>query len=299
MTNRQGRAAWVSLSGATLVLALKGAAFLLTGSVSLLSDAAESIVNVLAALVLLLAVRVASQPADYEHPYGHQKAELLSSAFESLLIVAAGAMILLTGLQRLVSPQELDNVPAGLAVAGVAGLINLGLALWLRREADSLESAALRANSRHLLTDVWSSVGVLAAVALVVATGWLIIDPLVAIIVAINIVREGWQLMSGTLSQLLDERLPDSEEQLILRELDATSEIRGYHRLRSRRSGSARFLEVDVFLDPETSVERAHNIVRELEDRLARQLPQLISTIHVEPHQPGYREGATPPRDEF
>src|SRR5690625_629029 len=132
MTNRQGRAAWVSLSGATLVLALKGAAFLLTGSVSLLSDAAESIVNVLAALVLLLAVRVASQPADYEHPYGHQKAELLSSAFESLLIVAAGAMILLTGLQRLVAPQELDNVPAGLAVAGVAGLINLeiGRASW-------------------------------------------------------------------------------------------------------------------------------------------------------------------------
>lgn len=299
MNARQARTVLVSLIGALLVLTLKGAAFLLTGSVSLLSDAAESVVNVLAAAVLLLAVKVASQPADYEHPYGHQKAELLSSAFESLLIVAAGAMILLTGIQRFIAPQELSNVPAGLAVAGIAGVINLGLSVWVARRAEEADSAALRANARHLLTDVWSSVGVLVAVALTQLTGWLLLDGVVAVLVAVNILREGWLLMARTLSQLLDERLPEAEEELILLELDSSPDILGYHRLRSRRSGSARFLEVDVFLDPHTTVERAHQVVRELEDRLAARLPNLLSTVHVEPHAPGLREGATQPRDEF
>lgn len=299
MNRPQARAALVSLAGALLVLGLKAAAFFLTGSVSLLSDAAESIVNVLAALVLVLATRVASQPADYEHPYGHQKAELLSSAFEALLIVAAGAMILLSGVQRLLSPQELQNVPVGLATALLAGAVNLGLALWLRARARTLESAGLAANARHLLTDVWSSLGVVLAVVLVWWSGWLFLDPLVALLVALNIVREGWLLMGRTLSQLLDERLPEEEEELVMQELNATREVLGYHRLRSRMSGNARFVEVDVFLAPQTTVEHAHALVRELEDRLSRRLPNLVSTIHVEPHAAGVREGATAPRDEF
>ncbi len=299
MKTTQARTALVSLIGAVLILLLKGAAFLLTGAVSLLSDAAESVVNVLAAGVLLLALRISTQPADYEHPYGHQKAELLSSAFESLLIVAAGAMILLTGVQRLITPQELTNVPVGLTVAAIAGILNLVLALWLRARAAEYDSAALRANSRHLITDVWSSAGVIAAVGLVALTGWLILDGVVALVVALNILREGWQLMARTLSQLLDERLPEAEEALILQELDDTEAILGYHRLRSRLSGNARFLEVDVFLHPDTTVERAHQIVRALEDRLAARLSNLISTIHVEPHAPGVREGSTQPRDEF
>lgn len=299
MTRPQGRAAAVSLAGAILVLALKFGAFLLTGSVSLLSDAAESVVNVLAAVVLLIALRLAGQPADYEHPYGHQKAELFSAAFEALLIFAAGAIILVTGVQRLLAPRELDNLPAGLAVAGVAALINLGLALWLGRQARGLESEGLAANARHLLMDFWSTAGVLGAVVLVGATGWLVLDPIVALVVGLNIVREGWLIMSRTLSQLLDERLPEDEEALVLQELDATRDILGYHRLRSRRGGSARFIEVDVFLAPETTVEHAHAVVRELEDRLSGLLPNLVSTIHVEPHAPGVREGRAQPRDEF
>lgn len=299
MTRPQARAAAVSLAGAVLVLALKFGAFLLTGSVSLLSDAAESVVNVLAAIVLLIALRLAGQPADYEHPYGHQKAELFSAAFEALLIFAAGAIILVTGIQRLLSPRELDNLPLGLAVAALAALINLGLALWLKGQARGLESEGLAANARHLLLDVWSTAGVLAAVVLVGATGLLVLDPIVALLVAINILREGWQILSRTLSQLLDERLPEDEEALVLQELDATRSILGYHRLRSRRGGSARFVEVDVFLDPDMTVERAHAIVRELEDRLSHLLPNLVSTIHVEPHAPGVREGRAQPRDEF
>lgn len=299
MSSGQGRAALVSLGVSVLVLGLKTGAFLLTDSVSLLSDAAESVVNVLAAIVLLIAVRLAAQPPDYEHPYGHEKAELLSGAFEALLIFAAGAMIMLTAVQRFFDPHELDNLPAGLITAGLAGAVNLALALWLRRRAKRLESAALDANARHIMTDVWSSVGVLIAVLLVGLTGWLVLDPLVAILVSLNILREGWQLLGKTLSHLLDERLPETEEAEILALLDATEDILGYHRLRSRMSGSARFLEVDVFLDPQMNVEEAHGIVKRLEDRLAQALPNMVSTIHIEPHAPGVREGFTPPREEY
>lgn len=299
MSRPQASAAAVSLAGAVLVLGLKTAASVATGSVSLLSDAAESVVNVLVAVVLLLAVRLASRPADYEHPYGHQKAELLSAAFEALLIFAAGAIIIVAAVQRLLSPRELDNVQVGLTVAVVAGLINLGLALWLRSRARKLQSAALDANARHLFTDVWSSGGVIAAVLLTALLGWLWLDAAVAIVVGLNILREGWLIMAQAVSQLLDERLPDDEEALILQELDATNDIVGYHRLRSRRSGNARFVEVDVFMQPATTVEHAHVVVRDLEDRLAARLPNLVSTVHVEPHAPGIREGSTSPREEY
>lgn len=299
MTLPQARAAGISLAFATLVLALKFTAFLLTGSVSLLSDAAESVVNVLAALVLLLALRLASRPADYEHPYGHKKAELFSATFEALLIFAAGAVIVFAGIQRLYSPRELDNLPLGLGVAALAALINLTVALWLRKQALKLESEGLAANARHLLIDVWSTGGVLLAVLLVNLTDWLVLDPLVAILVGVNILREGWLIMARSLSQLLDERLPEEEEAVILRQLDATGEILGYHRLRSRRSGSDRFVEVDVFVEPDMTVAQAHSVVRELELRLGRLLPNLTATIHVEPHAPGVREGRARPRDEF
>lgn len=299
MRTGQGRAALASLAVSVLVLALKTGAFLFTGSVSLLSDAAESVVNVLAAVVLLIAVRLAAQPPDYEHPYGHEKAELLSGAFEALLIFAAGAMIMLTAVQRFLAPQELGNLPAGLITATLAGGINLLLALWLRRRARQLDSAGLDANARHIMMDVWSSVGVIAAVFLVGITGWLVLDPIVALLVSANILREGWQLLAKTLSQLLDQRLPEEEEAKILELLDGTGGILGYHRLRSRMSGSARFFEVDVFFAPDMTVEEAHNIVRRLEDRLARALPNMVSTIHIEPHAPGVREGFTPPREEY
>lgn len=292
-------AALVSLAGAVLVLLAKAAAFALTGSVSLLSDAAESIVNVLAAGAVLFAVQLARRPADYGHPYGHQKAELLSSAFEAALILLASGMILYAAVQRLGSLQPLENLGAGLQIAAAAALLNLLLGLWLRSQARQLDSAALLTNAKHVFIDVWSTAGVLAGVLLVQVTGWLILDPLVAIIVAANIAREGFNVMTATLSQLLDERLPDEEEAAILEELDATSGILGYHRLKSRRSGSARFMEVDVFVDPGMNVEHAHALVGRLEERLRARLPGLVTTVHVEPYAPGVREGTVSPREEF
>jgi cation diffusion facilitator family transporter len=299
MRNGHRFAAGISLAGALLVLAGKATAFILTGSVSLLSDAAESIVNVLAAAALLFAVQLAQRPADYEHPYGHQKAELLSSAFEAALILLAGGMILFAALQRLFNPQPIMNLSAGVVIAMAAALLNLLLALWLRSQGRRLGSAALATNSRHLFTDVWSTVGVVAAIVLVSATGWIILDPLIAIAVAVNIAREGFQVMTSTLSQLMDERLPESEEAAILSELDATPGVLGYHRLKSRRSGSDRFAEVDVFVDPAMNVEHAHALVGRLEENLRARLPGLVTTVHVEPFAPGVREGATSPREEF
>ncbi len=294
---RQG--ARFSLVLALVVLALKAVAFTLTGSVALLSDAAESLVNVVAAVTVILAVRVALTPPDYRHPYGHHKAEYLSSAFEGgLILLAAGAIVLSAG-QRLWDPQPLENPAAGTLVALAATLLNGGGALLVQRVAARSGSAALAANAQHLWTDVWTSLGVVLGVLLVTLTGWLSLDPLIALLVGLNIVRAGWGVLRNSFSNLLDARLPDDEEGIILEVLGAHPQVLGFHRLRSRRSGSGRFAEVDIFVSPEMSVGEAHELVNGLEARLQRRLPGLVSTVHIEPFVVGLREGARSPRDEF
>lgn len=294
---RQG--ALLSLAVSLVVLALKAGAFALTGSVALLSDAAESLVNVVAAVTVIMAVRVALTPPDYLHPYGHHKAEYLSSAFEGALILLAAGGIIVTAGQRLFDPQPLVNPLAGTLVAVAATLLNGSGAFALQRLAQRTASAALAANARHLWTDVWTSVGVVLGVLVVTLTGWVVLDPLIAILVAFNIVRAGWGVLSGSFSNLLDARLPDHEEELILEVLGAHPQVLGYHRLRSRRSGSGRFAEVDIFVSPEMTVGEAHVLVTGLEAQLQRRLPGLVSTVHVEPFVAGVREGARSPREEF
>ena len=298
-TLRRRRASYITLGVSVLVLALKFLAYLLTGSVAFLSDAAESIVNVAGAVAVLIAVRTALQPPDYEHPYGHHKAEYLSSAFEGTLILLAAGMILLTAGQRLFDPEPLANVGVGVGLAFAATLLNSGVGLFLRREARSLRSAALEANARHLFTDVWTSLGVVATVGVVSLTGLYLLDPLIAMFVALNITREGWQVLMSSFSRLMDERLPDDEENMILRALDAHPAIRGYHRLRSRRAGSGRFAEVDVFVEPSLTVAEAHDLIVELEDELCRVLPDLITTIHIEPYVVGLRDESRAPSQEY
>ena len=293
------RAATLSLIVAVVVLAAKTAAWMLTGSVGLASDAAESIVNVVAASTLLVAIRLARTPPDYQHPYGHEKVEDLSSAFEAGLILLAATLIAASAVGRLIDPEPLVRVGPGLALAAGSAITNGVTAAYLFRVARRLESQALRANARHLRTDVWTSAGVLIGVGAVQATGWLRLDPAIALLVAGQIAREGVAVLGGAVSRLLDERLPDDEEHAILDELAADPGVLGYHRLRSRRSGRRRFVEVDVFVDPGATVAEAHAGVARLEDRLARRLPNLITTIHVEPYEEGRRDGATTPRDEF
>ena len=293
------RAARVSLIGAFVVLGLKVAAWWTTDSVGLLSDAAESSVNVVAALTLLLALRVSRAPPDYEHPYGHEKVEDLSSAFESGLIMVAAIVIAVAAGQRLLAPEPLGRAGVGLTLAGASALLNGGLSWWVGREGRRLESAALRANARHLLTDVWTSVGVIIGVALVGATGVLWLDPLVALLVATHIGYEGTRVFARSVSQLLDERLPEHEEAVVIEALEDHPDVLGYHRLRSRRAGRARFVEVDVFVPGDLRVREAHDLVGVLEDEIHAVLPNLVTTIHVEPFEEGRREGATDPRDEF
>lgn len=291
--------AWLSLGLALLVLLFKAGAYFLSGSVALLSDAAESLVNVAAALAVMISLRIAQQPPDYEHPYGHRKAEYLSSAFEgSLILVAAGAIIVSAGT-RLLNPEPLEAPFLGVAVALLATLCNGFGAAWLGRLARRTGSVALASNSRHIWTDVWTSVGVVVAVLLVSLTGWLRLDPIIAMLVGLNIVREGWRVLSDAFSDLLDARLPEAEERLILDVLKDTPQVEGYHRLRSRRSGTARFAEVDVFVDPAMTVGEAHTLISDLETRLQKLLPGLISTIHVEPLEAGVREGQRSPREEY
>lgn len=293
------RAARLSLSGAALVLALKVVAWLMTGSVGLASDAAESTVNVVAAVALLAALRLARTPPDYQHPYGHEKVEDLSSAFEAALILGAALLIAGTAIGRLVDPQPLGRIEAGVAVAAASALLNAGLGAWLWREGRRLQSVALRTNARHLGTDVLTSLGVIVGVAAVGLTGALRLDPLIALAVAAHIGVQGVRVLQRSVSQLMDERLPPGEEARVLRALDGHPEILGYHRLRSRRAGRARFVEVDVFVAPSMPVSEAHALIERLEDEIHQVLPNLVTTVHVEPFVPGVRDGATDPRDEY
>lgn len=299
LESSRNRMAYLTLGGAFFVLLLKFAAYFVTGSVALLSDAAESIVNVVAAFIVLVSMRIAERPADYQHPYGHGKAEVVSSALEGGMILVAAGMILLSSFPRLLHPTALNQPLLGVGVAVAASLVNSAIALVLQREAKRVRSEALSANAKHLLTDVYTSVGVVLGVLAVVVTGWDILDPLIAIVVALNIVRLGFRVVNRSVSQLIDERLPEDEEKKILDVFDVHPEVLGYHRLRSRRAGFGRFAEVDIFVDPTLSVLDAHEIVRVLEKDILSKLPNLVVTIHVEPFEKGRREGMKRPREEF
>lgn len=293
------RVARIALVGAIGILLLKTGAWLVTGSVALASDAAESIVNVVAAVTLLIALRISRTPPDLEHRYGHEKIEDLSSAFEAGLILLAAILIAVASIDRLVKPVALDQPLVGLALASTSGLVNALLAWWLGRVARASDSAAMRANAKHLWTDVVTSIGVLVGVAGTWLTGMERLDPLIALLVAMQIARTGVTLLQRSVSRLLDERLPEAEETLIDEVLSGHPDVLGYHRLTTRRSGRTRFVEVDVFVDPRWTVRRAHDLVVELEDAMAAKLGELRSTVHVEPFELGKREGTTPPDLEY
>ena len=285
--------------GAAAILALKFGAYAVTGSVGLLSDAAESVVNLVAAIVLLIAVGVSAAPPDYRHPYGHSKAEYLSSVLEAALILVAALYIGVTAVQRLLYPEPLERVAVGVTLAALAALINGGLALHLFRVARQTDSIALEANARHLLTDVWTSAGVIVGVGLVALTGWTRVDPLIALLVAANIVRTGVDVLSTSVSRLLDERLPDDEEARIIAALEGVTSVKGYHRLRTRRAGSARFAEVDVFVDEEMRVADAHEVARTVERAVKEALDGVEITVHIEPYVEGVRDTSRSPKEEF
>ncbi len=285
----EGRAAWryaaLSIVAAVLTIGLKLGAYLLTGSVGLFSDAAESVVNLVAAVAALLALTVALRPPDEDHAFGHNKAEYFSSGLESALIIIAAVWIGATAWDRLMDPQPLENVGLGLSVTLVATALNGGVALVLLRAGRRLRSITLRADAQHLLTDVWTSVGVVAGIVLVQLTGWLVLDPLIALAVAANIVWTGVRLFRDTAQGLLDRALPPEELKEISRVLSRyeARDIR-FHALRTRAAGQRRFVSMHILVPGKWTVQRGHDLSEKLEADLAEALQgNTTFFIHIEP----------------
>ncbi|HNP72093.1 MAG TPA: cation diffusion facilitator family transporter [Kouleothrix sp.] len=278
------RYAFLSLGAAAATIALKLAAYWLTDSVGLLSDALESIVNLVAALVAIWALTLASRPPDDEHAYGHSKAEYFSSGAESVMILLAAGGIALTAINRLQNPRPIENVWVGLLVSVVAAGINGAVALTLLRASRRLSSITLRADAHHLLTDVWTSGGVVLGVVLVNLTGWLPLDPLIAIAVAANIVWAGWRLLRETADGLLDIGWPAEQRRQVEQLLEPyRKQGLQFHAIRTRIAGQRRFLSFHVLVPGEWSVQRGHALCEELELRIRAELARTTVFTHLEP----------------
>lgn len=273
-----------SVAVALLVLALKIWAWRLTGSVALYSDAMESLVNVVAALLAWFAIRMAERPADTNHPFGHHKAENFSAIAEGTLIVLAAILILQEAWGALFAP-GLDQLgPVGLAVNAAAMVLNLIWARVLIAAGAQRRSPAMTANGRHLMTDVWTSAGVLLGLVLVLLTGWAVLDPLLAILVAANILREGWNVIFHSAGDLMDSAAHSDDTEIIEEAVRNSSQgALQIHDLRTRRAGKAVFIEFHLVVDRNMSVGEAHDICDAIEDAIAEKLPEARTIIHVEP----------------
>lgn len=278
------RYAWLSVLAAVVTIGLKGGAYVLTDSVGLLSDALESVVNLFAAMVALRALAVASRPADEEHAYGHTKAEYFSSGFEGALVLVAALVIGVTAIDRLLNPVPLGQVGLGIAIALVASVVNFLVARVLFRAAAAYDSIALEADAHHLMTDVWTSAGVLAGVGLVGITGWHVLDAVVAMLVAANLMRVGISLIRRSMLGLLDTALPLDVQQRIQAVLDhhEGSGIQ-FHALRTRRSGTRRFMSIHVLVPGDWTVQRGHDLLERIEEELRRAVPRVTVFTHLEP----------------
>jgi cation diffusion facilitator family transporter len=279
------RYAWLSIAAALLTMALKAAAYLVTGSVGLLSDALESIVNLVAAVVTLFALRVAASPPDDEHPFGHEKAEYISSAIEAAMILVAALAILVSCTYRLLWPQPLQTLALGLVTSAVATVVNLGAARVLLRIGRRRASIALEADGHHLMTDVWTSVAVIIAVGLVALTGWEWLDPLIGIAVALNITRVGWRLLKRSGTGLLDRAVSPGQRAALAAVLTRYRDAHGieWHALRTREAGARSFVDVHVLVPGAWTVQRGHDLCEAIERELRETGPKTTVLVHLEP----------------
>ena len=282
-TTNLTRFAWLSIAAAVATIGLKSAAYVVTGSVGLLSDAVESIVNLVGAVMALSMLTVASRPADEDHSYGHSKAEYFSSGVEGTLILVAALSIGVAAGRRLLVPQPLEQVGVGLAVSAGASLVNLAVALVLRRAGRQHHSITLEANAQHLLTDVWTSAGVIVAVASVAVTGILRLDPLVALMVAANIVWTGTRIVRRSVLGLMDTSLPAGELAAVKAALDShLNDGVEYHALRTRQSGARRFVSFHVLVPGQWTVHRGHELLEDVEARIRAAVPNVTVFTHLE-----------------
>jgi cation diffusion facilitator family transporter len=278
------RFAWLSIAAAVATILLKGWAYLLTGSVGLLSDALESLVNLAGALMALAMLTVAARPPDEDHAYGHGKAEYFAAGVEGALILIAAASIAVAAVDRLLHPRPIEQFGAGLALSVLASIVNCAVAVVLLRAGRAYHSATLEADAHHLLTDVWTTAGVLVGVGAVVLTGWYWLDPVVAIAVAANIVWAGARIVRASVAGLMDAALPAAEQD-VLRGLLEPYLAQGveYHALRTRRSGALRLVSLHVLVPPDWTVQQGHDLLERIEADMRAALPPITVLTHLEP----------------
>jgi len=277
--------ALLSIGAALATIAIKTLAWWVTGSVGLLSDAMEALVNLGAAVLMFSMLRISLAPPDREHPHGHDKAQYFASGVEGALIVLAAAAIIYTALPRLASPQPLSAPLLGIAIAAAASAVNLVVGLELIGAGRRLHSIALEADGRHLMTDVWTSAGVIAGVGLVAVTGVHVLDPIIALAVAVHIVWTGAQLMRRSVSGLMDASIPAGElveVEKILAEYRPRYGV-AFHALRTRQAGARRFVSFHMLVPDDWSVAHAHRLSEEIESRVRSLVPNASLLVHIEP----------------
>ena len=277
--------AWLSIAAALMTIALKTGAYLLTGSVGLLSDALESLVNLAGAIMALIMLTIAARPPDESHVYGHSKAEYFASVTEGLLILGAAGAIISAAVTRLLQPREIEQLGIGLGVSAVASIINFTVARVLLREGKARRSITLEADAHHLMTDVWTSAGVIGGVAVAGFTGWTFLDPVVAILVALNIVWTGTHLVGRSVSGLMDAALPPQEQTLIQ---DVMEKYRAkgvnFHALRTRQAAARRFISVHILVPGEWTVHDAHHVAEDFEADIRQVLGSVVTVFtHIAP----------------
>jgi cation diffusion facilitator family transporter len=287
MKNRASltRFAWLSIAAAVATIVLKTSAYFLTSSVGLLSDAIESLVNLAGAIMALVMLTIAARPADDIHVYGHSKAEYFASVTEGLLILAAAIGIISAAGNRLLHPRELEQLGLGLVVSIMASVVNFIVSRILLREGKNRRSITLEADAHHLMTDVWTSAGVIGGVAIAGFTGWRVLDPLVAIVVALNIVWTGVQLVNRSVAGLMDAALPEREQKLIQDVMEKYREKGvNFHALRTRQAAARQFVSVHILVPGEWTVHDAHHVAEDFESDIRAALGSVVTVLtHLEP----------------
>jgi cation diffusion facilitator family transporter len=284
MKNQKTKAAAISIASNSLLILMKVLAGIFTGSISLIAEAIHSTMDLAAAIIAYFSVRVSDKPADEQHPFGHGKVENISGVAEALLIFVAAGIIIYEAIHRLIAGATLGYVEIGLGIMVVSIVVNFFVSRYLLKVARNTDSLALEADARHLTTDIMTMVGVLIGLALVRLTGLSIFDPITAILVALLIIKTAYDITKKSFGGLIDVRLPKAEEEVILSTIkEHTSQLTGFHEVRTRKSGSYRFIDFHLMLPKNISVEEAHTMCDHLEEDLKNRLPNSNVIIHVEP----------------
>ncbi len=284
-------AARLSIVSNSVLIVLKIAAGAITGSVAIVTEAVHSSIDLLASVVAYLSLRKADEPADESHMYGHAKIENVAAAIEGMLILVGAGVILFEAVRRLATSAGVEHLGIGIAVIGFSAVVNIGVSSYLYRRARTHDSPALEGDAAHLRADAWTSLAVLVGLVLIEITGVAALDSIVAMMVASAIVYAGFRILSRSSRVLVDEALPADELDLVRQSIDARrgTELAGHHKLRGRRAGSARYIDVHLQFAPGTSLERAHAIAHEVEAEVRRRLPGAEVLVHIEPERAGER----------